>query len=214
MKHTPIIFAFLLLALASSAQLNNGSWVTGGSLKFEATSSDANSQHTTDFRLSPQTFYTLSDHWGIGGGLNFEMSSTKYDNSGAETKTTTTRYGIAPGLRYYGSIAKTVSCYMQANACFNMGTIKSSYTYAGNTDEVTAKISDFGARFIPGIMWSPKPNILLDFNYGSLMYDHATTKLEDGDEKFSDSDFKLSLNPLCICVGLYYAFGNGGGMIE
>jgi len=207
MKKLFLSATLLMIALASSAQISQGSWVTGGTIKFSASSSDASTTSSNEFRFSPQTYYTLNDHWGVGGGINFDMQTDKYTGTN-ETKNTTTTFGISPGVRYYGSISKTVTCYGQGNVCFNAGTTKYSYEYGGNTVENKSNITDFGARIIPGIMWSPKSNVILDFNYGSLSYDHVSTKADGADESFSDSDFNLSFNPWCICVGFYYAFGN------
>jgi len=157
---------FSLFALAASAQLNAGSWLTGGSLKYDASKSDENNTKNSEFKFNPQTFYTFNNHWGFGGGINFDYSNDKTTNPTSETKTMTSTYGLAPGVRYYENISKSVSCYGQGNLFYDLGSTKVTTTVSGNSTESKSNISEYGAYLTPGIMWNAKSNLFLDFNWG------------------------------------------------
>jgi len=200
MKSLLSLLILLLTATIASAQLPVGSWYTGACIKFDYSTTNDGDTKSTDFLFYPATYYTLNDHWGVGGGLWFESMTTK---TGSDQKSTTTTYGIDPGVRYYGKITERVNCYFQGNLDIGAGTTK--YEFDG--DETKTNNFSVGLEAHPGIMWNIKERTYIDFSYGSFSYLHTTYK-DESDNKTSDNSFLLNLNMWSLGVGLFYTFGN------
>jgi len=205
MKKNITLLAFLFVALTSKAQLPVGSWYTGACIKlYYYTENDHNSKNS-EFQFYPATFYTLNEKWGVGGGIYYDMTTSKTEG-GYDTKYTTSTFGFEPAVRYYGKISDRVNCYAQGGINIAGGTSKSEYD---GGDPTTYNNFYWGLEAHPGIMWNIKSKTYLDFSYGSLNYTHSTSKQKDTDNKTSDDSFLLNLNTWTLGVALYYVFGSG-----
>jgi len=203
MKTKTLFTALLLLTMFAHAQLPQGSLLTGGNLSYNYTSFDVNAstEKQSTAIINPEAFYTLNDHWGIGGGLSFQIMSAKY--SSPDSKNTTTTFEIEPGVRYYGNISKTVTCYGE-------GYLNGSYGSSKNTSngaESKTNITSIGLGLRPGIMWNIKERVFLNFEYGSLRFFHANYKPEGVSPTTKENSLNFNLSTESLLIGLGYTFG-------
>lgn len=104
-----LIALFCMLSASLMAQTQKGSVMIGGTAGFS--SSKTGDYTETDINLSPMAGFFIMDQLAIGGGVNFGVSSLKFDG---ETSSVTS-VGVQPMVRYYFNGSGKARFFGQAN---------------------------------------------------------------------------------------------------
>ncbi len=203
-----LLFTLLFFAVigSASAQVGKGQFYIGGSLNYnydEAGSSSVitypqgttyyNNGKITDFQISPDFGFFLSDKWAIGIQIGYTRTSgteTNYyvagDSSTASyystDKYSSSALGIGIHLRYYCMFTDKIGFFPQFGITtsndlkdFNTGTL----SIGGN----------------PNIVFFPTKHLGVNLGFGNIAYNHAY--------KGGGNNFNLGLNTN-IGFGLNY----------
>lgn len=202
------LFTLLFFAIAGSvsAQVGKGQFYLGGSLNYnydEAGTSSVvtypqgttyyNNGKITNFQISPDFGFFLSDKWAIGIQVGYTRTSGTETNTYVANDTTSTSFysmdkysssalGIGIHLRYYCMFTDKIGFFPQ----FGITT--------------TNDLNDFNSGNLaiggnPNIVFFPTKHLGINLGFGNLAYTR--------DYKSKTSDFNLGLNTN-IGFGLNY----------
>lgn len=183
----------ILTALVAVASLSANAQVwLGGSLGFSHENVKDTSKET-NFTISPEVGYKLSDNWDIALGLGFEFGN--FDPEvGSQIKTT--KIGVNPYARYTFAKAGIASFFVDGG--FNVAHVKDDYK-GGKAIEATT----WGIGVQPGVAIALSPKTSLVGKLGYFGYQNTSYK---DDVKAKVSDFGFGVNGNDISLGFYYAF--------
>ena len=183
----------ILTALVAVASLSANAQVwLGGNLGFSHENVKDTSKET-NFAISPEVGYKLSDKWDIAIALGFEFGNFKPENG---TKVKTSKIGVNPYARYTFAKAGIASFFVDGG--FNVAHLTQDYKDAGKVEATT-----WGIGFQPGVAIALSPKASLVGKLGYFGYQNTSYK---DDVKAKVSDFGLGVNGNDISLGFYYAF--------
>ncbi len=168
--------AFLILFFTitiSNAQTETGNLLVGGEVfidftgekqKFGSTTSDVS--NTFSISARPKVGYFFMDGLVAGLELNFQSSSTKFDD---DEKVTTHGFGVGPFARYY------LDNGLFGEVFVGVGSVKVEAPFFGEQ-----KSSLFGYRLGVGYAIFLGDHIAIE---PSIMYDRESQKVKDSDAK-------------------------------
>src|ERR1700743_3283059 len=192
------LFTLLVFAIigSASAQVGKGNFYIGGSLNYnydEAGTSSVisypegttyyNNGKITDFQISPDFGFFLSDKWAIGIQIGYSRTSGTESNTYVANDTVSSYYsmdkysssalGIGIHLRYYCMFTDKIGFFPQFGITtsndlkdFNTGTL----AIGGN----------------PNIVFFPTKHLGVNLGFGNIAYTHAY--------KGGANNFNLGLN--------------------
>lgn len=167
-------------SLAASAQI----WV-GGSLGANFTTPDFDGAETlSEFTISPEVGYTLSDKWDIAVAINTNLAS--YDGESA------TSFAIEPYARYTFANMGNVSFFLDGG--FSFGTTEK---LDGETGKATEGQDAFTVGIRPGVKFAVNEKLGLVAKLGWIGYENV---------KDSYSKFGLNVSGAALSFGAYYCF--------
>jgi len=180
MKKILMTMAAALMAVTMNAQV-----YVGGSLAFEAWSSQKNAgdKSETVFKIMPEIGYNLNEEWAIGTVIGYQNDKFKGINGVSESA-----FSIAPYARYTYAKPGKVSLFVDGGLSFTSAT-KADWT-------------EIAIGFMPGIAVSLTDNLSFVSHLGFIGWDQLNP---DGDDN-NTSKFGLNLDATNITFGLYYNF--------
>jgi hypothetical protein len=189
MKKVLFIAAFAAISFTSSAQFAKGdSYISGGVGFSQAKTGSAS---TSNYAISPNYGYFVTNNIAVGVGLGFGGSTAK---NAAGVKTVDAS-ALSAGVfaRYYTTPAKAFSFFG------NLGV-----NYTSGTDKIPAtdvKTTGFGIAIAPGISYFVSNRLAIESTIGSLGYSTSKTDVTGA---VSTNNLGLNLNLSSISFGLVY----------
>lgn len=176
---------FMTLVAAFAAMSMNAQVYIGGSVAFEAWSSQklAGDKSETVFKLMPEIGYNINNEWAIGTVIGYQNDKFNGVNGVSESAFT-----IAPYARYTFSKLGKVNLFVDGGVGF---------TSASKADWTELEVG-----FKPGLAVNLTDNLSFVSHIGFIGYDLLNP---DGDDN-NISMFGLSLDATDISFGLYYSF--------
>jgi len=170
-------------SLAASAQI----WV-GGSLGANFTTPDFDGAETlSEFTISPEVGYTLSDKWDIAVAINTNLAS--YDGESA------TSFAIEPYARYTFAKMGNVSFFLDGG--FSFGTKEELVATEEGKVVATEGQDAFTVGIRPGVKFAVNEKLGLVAKLGWIGYENV---------KDSYSKFGLNVSGAALSFGAYYCF--------
>ena len=147
----------------------------------------------TNFGIAPEVGYFINDKMAVGLSLFFTGSTYSPDVDGA-TDTKYNTFGFNPYVRYHFLEKGDFKAYGQFNVAY--ASTKS------DIDGIKA-INAFGVNVVPGVAYSLTDNVAINATFGSLGYETAGNKKDNGAEA---SAFGLNLDSSSLKFGITVAF--------
>jgi hypothetical protein len=206
MKKYLFTLLFFAIAAAASAQVGKGQFYIGGSLNYnydEAGTSSVitypqgttyyNNGKVTNFQLSPDFGFFLTDKWAIGIQLGYTRTSGTETNQYVAADNTSTSFnstdkystdalGIGIHLRYYCMFTDKFGFFPQFGV-----------TTSNNLKDFNTGTLSIGGN--PNFVFFPTKHLGINLGFGNLAYNM--------DYKTKDKNFNLGLNTN-IGFGLNY----------
>ena len=178
-----------LAAVAVAATMNAQVYV-GGSVGFESSSCDGNSE--TYFKIMPEIGYNLNEDWAVGIVLGYGESRDKTKNGNVTVTTDKEKaFTINPYARYTFAKFDKVNLFVDGSV---------SYTHYDNNG---TKANEFGIGLKPGVAVNLNDKLSFVAHAGFLGYNNF--KL-DVDGAKAVNTFGVSLDATDLSFGLYYNF--------
>ncbi|MBQ7967739.1 MAG: hypothetical protein IJ290_07490 [Bacteroidaceae bacterium] len=181
MKKSLLVVAFAMVAMVSSAQV-----FVGGALGFNSDKQKDLEYGTTNFYISPEVGYVLSDSWCIGLPISIEFTKTAAQKV-LDTKGTTT-WSVSPYARWTFYKNGIFSCFLDGVLGF---------------DGVQGGDTNIAVYVAPGVALSVTENVSLVSRIGSIGW---TNVVEVNGLRYRGNHFGLNANASVASVGVYYTF--------
>jgi outer membrane immunogenic protein len=220
MKKMLFTSALALSAFVASAQFEQGSIITTGTLGFETGSvasetkvgnNTTNSDGPTSqsFTFAARGGYFIADNLAIGLGLGYNSVSGKSVLGNTTNEQTSGITNILLFTRYYVPYSESFAVFAELGFESGFGKNTNSTTTGNTTNSTEQGVSSFGVGISPGFTYFLHKNIALDLNYGFLGYTSASIKTENpnGDyNKVTSSSTGLNLDLSSIRLGISVFF--------
>ncbi|MCB0515929.1 MAG: hypothetical protein R2798_03875 [Chitinophagales bacterium] len=164
------IIGLCLWSFGALAQIDSGSKIIGGSLRYSNVSYRHSDENITTVELNPRLGYFFSDNMAVGAEVVYLWEKTNTFDQ------VSTALGIGPFGRYYldaGVFGQVDVRYFHRNN----GEIKSDGTSLGFGLGYAAFVTDniaiepiFGVRFGNGDLYKYKQQVEFYFNFGIQLY--------------------------------------------
>ncbi|WKK74547.2 hypothetical protein QYS49_22895 [Marivirga salinae] len=211
-----LLAILILIQFPVLSQSLDGKFQLGGSASYFTNNSEYESGSGIDYRnqiiertnfsITPQFGYFISDNISIGGQIGYSRASfLNYYESGQNTmsdynrKDNTFRFGTF--TRVHKSIKENLYLFLQGNIEVGFGKIR--YEESQNND---LNSFDFHAGIQPGILFMITEKFGIEGKYGLLGYNSSKTSSDDPNENVSDVSqrFGLDFNPGSFALGLQF----------
>ena len=176
-----------LAAVAVAATMNAQVYV-GGSLGFETTSHDGNTN--TSFKLLPEIGYNLDDNWAVGIAFGYSENKDTEEVGNVEVSVKNKKFIINPYARY------TFAKFDKVNVFVDGGLEYAHYDNHGS------KNNSFGIGVRPGVAVNLNDKLSFVSHIGWLGYKNSKDDY-DGAKAANTFGIDLSSN---VSFGLYYNF--------
>ena len=176
----------MTLAAVCVAATMNAQVYLGGSIGFESTSQDGNSE--TFFTIMPEIGYNLDDNWAVGIVVGYGESRDKVQ------KTTVDKvkvFSINPYARYTFAKFDKINLFVDGSV---------SYT---NVNDNGTKTNTFGVGLKPGVAVNLNEKLSFVAHAGFLGY---TNSKEDVDGAKAVNNFAAGIDATNLSFGVYYNF--------
>lgn len=203
-KALPLLLVCLMISLISSAQINKGAHLIGGSIGFSTltTNSDRGSFNGdyNNFRISPAYGYAIKKNLIIGGDVEIQTGKN-------ETLTSTQKFnGFGAGffVRRYLPLGK--GFYLFGQGRFGVLQTKDvTTTKVAPTIESTRTQTSAGVSVYPGVSYAINNKLQLEIglnNLFSAQFSSGKNESSNSSEIVKTSNFDLRTN-LTSSSGLY-----------
>lgn len=225
----PIFFFFIFVSILS-AQVQKGSFVTGGMIVYFSSTQDGRASgfnqgfiddKSSQFEIAPALGYVLNENLVLGTFLSYAREERDIDfNSGnggfQQTQTSKNNlFSLKPFLRYYKTVVDKFGLTFELNLRIGFGSGESSLSFSNvnNIDEVRNQfdVSEFSLGASPGIFYKLNNSFIIRANIGALSYLNRRESFEDGlnvPMQRKLRDFNLSLTD-DLTLSFEYFFGGG-----
>lgn len=195
MKKVMLMVAFMVAAVAASAQVYIGGSLGVSSTKEPYRDGGVESDAVTKFRLNPEVGYNLDDKWAVGIGLGFDY--------GKQGDVKNTGFEIAPYARWTFARWNKVSLFLEGGLSYSFDKVKKEYEDDGETISKEEKTSYFKIGVKPGLRVDLTDHFALMTRLGWLGY---TCTMPDGDDMNNGSSFGFDVSGENISFGVLYNF--------
>lgn len=155
------------MTLASSAQIEKGSWILGGTFNFNNSDAAPPGFATSNASVSP--------HLGLAAGRNSVMGLSFgffYSNSG--NGQTAWTFSANPFYRKYIPLKNKLGCYLQFYS--GLAWTKSVDIFPDSTGasvKHSTAYNSYNLGFTPGLYYQVSPGVLLNLDAGGISYFYA-----------------------------------------
>ncbi len=179
-----------LAAVCVAATMNAQTYV-GGSVGFQTSSQDGNSE--TYFTILPEIGYNLNENWAVGVSVGYGQSKTKVKeelDGGTATITEKVKtFKISPYARYTFVKFDKVNLFLD-------GVVGYEYT-----DFAGTKVNSFGIGVKPGVAVNLNEKLSFVAHAGFLGYEYDKAK-----EGKAVNTFGVNVDGSNLSFGIYYNF--------
>jgi hypothetical protein len=166
------------------------------------------SNNTFQFNITPFAGKFLSEKFAVGGAFNFSYLIDK-ESSSIDTKSTNTKIGIGPFIRYYPLKWNKLSVFCQGNLGVNLSFISDN---VGGTETNNPKTTQIYLNCFPGISYDISDRISLEtsLNFAKLGMSYDITK--NGTSTFTNYNFGFGgalnniITPGAVTIGAIIKF--------
>lgn len=168
MKKINFSLFLIIISFSSFAQLQNASFIVGGSAGIHSEPVYPDSKFT-NYSIQPVLGYVLAEDKVLGLALSYSGNKIEYAPD-MESKTTNIEVGIS--YRKYNPIIEKLFFNWQ---------IAAGISSNKNDGQVTQNSSfGIGARFSPGLTWTATDKLLVVSRVGNISYFQRTGDVEGG----------------------------------
>jgi hypothetical protein len=201
---------------ASIAQFTRGAKIVEGSLNIANTSGDYDyfgtitDHKSRSFSLMPRFGYFVRPNLVAGMGLGYESNKFTFDHPASPFDWTKRAHTliIAPYLQKYISVSDKLHLTIKGSGYIGQGWIRESQS---KLVEYDGKISVWGVRISPGVMYLFSQRLAINAVVGNLGYEERKEDIDkNSNTRFgmSEKGFDLSLNANTFFVGVTYIILN------
>ncbi len=213
MKKTIFLFAFIAIAMVSTAQ--KGSWYVGGLVGYNISTEkpeadNADKTVSTNWNMNPEfgTFITNTLQIGFVGGLSGYARKVGDNMDYSSLSVNPSVY-----VRNFYKITDNFSVYAGVYINYLNG-IRKYYDYStGSKVETKKSQNGFGARLGIGIAYALSPRFTVMGQYGLAGFSTIVYKDNDGNKTSTDTNLDFGINTVgsgtAFNVGVYYTFAKG-----
>ena len=187
--------AFMVAAVAASAQVYIGGGIGFSSEKDGYRNGDPEPDAVTRFHLNPEVGYNLSDKLAVGIGLGVDY--------GKQGDTKTTGFEIAPYARWTFVKWNRVSLFLDGGLAYGFDKTKREYDNGHETVSTENKDAYFKIGVKPGLRVDITDHLAFMTRLGWFGYECI---MPDGDDMNNGSRFGLDVNGENLTFGLLYSF--------
>lgn len=178
----------MTLAAVCVAATMNAQVYVGGSLGFESTSHDGNTN--SELTLMPEIGYALDDNLAVGIAFGYAQDKSTVKQNNVEVSVTDKKFKINPYLRYTFLNLDKVNVFVDGGL---------EYVH---TDSEGYKTNTFGVGVRPGVAVNLNDKLSFVSHFGWLGYKNSKAD-EDGAKAYNTFGFNVSS---AVSFGLYYNF--------
>lgn len=195
MKKVMLMVAFMVAAVAASAQVYIGGGIGFSTEKAGYQNGDPEPDAVTRFHLNPEVGYNLSDKLAVGIGLGVDY--------GKQGDTKTTGFEIAPYARWTFVKWNRVSLFLDGGLAYGFDKTKREYDNGRETVSTENKDAYFKIGVKPGLRVDITDHLAFMTRLGWFGYECI---MLDGDDMNNGSRFGLDVNGENLTFGLLYSF--------
>ena len=195
MKKVMLMVAFMVAAVAASAQVYIGGGIGFSTQKAGYQNGDPEPDAVTRFHLNPEVGYNLSDKLAVGIGLGVDY--------GKQGDTKTTGFEIAPYARWTFVKWNRVSLFLDGGLAYGFDKTKREYDNGRETVSTEKKDAYFKIGVKPGLRVDITDHLAFMTRLGWFGYECT---MPDGDDMNNGSRFGLDVNGENLTFGLLYSF--------
>ncbi len=177
-----------LAAVCVAATMNAQAYL-GGSVGFQTTSQDGNSE--TFFTILPEIGYNLNENWAVGIAVGYGQSKTTLKEDGVSVSAKVKAFKVSPYARY------TFVKFDKVNLFLDGGVEYERTNFAGT------KTNAFGVGIKPGIAVNLNDKLSFVAHAGFLGYQYEKV---DVDGAKAANTFGASVDGNNLSFGVYYNF--------
>lgn len=196
MKKVMLMVAFMVAAVAASAQVYVGGGIGFSSEKDGYPNGGTEPDAETKFHFNPEVGYNLNDKWAVGLGLTFAT----YKPSDIKK---TFSFEIAPYARWTFVKWNKVSLFLEGGLAYGFDKTKTDYTVGNRTETEEVKDSYFKIGVKPGLRVDITDHLAFMTRVGWFGYECT---MPDGDDMNNGSRFGLDVDGENLTFGLLYSF--------
>ena len=202
-KLITIVAVVTAFSLSSSAQIEQGRIMLGGSLGFSSSTSETDAGGTTadgpessGFEIMPYGGYFITDNIAVGLGVGYSSSTT--DDQTTETEMSA--FNVEPFARYYMNMGDRFYMFAHLGIPFESGT---SETTTGGVTADGPETTSFGVGITPGLSYFVSDNVVIEAAFGFLGYTSDVSELDAGGvtTETTSSSFGLDLDSSTLLFG-------------
>ena len=206
MKKVMLMVAFMVAAVAASAQVYIGGSLGVSSNKDYYADGDVEPDATVNFHFTPEIGYNLDENWAVGLGLTFDFTKNPVDEDGDKVRGIDPKYfgfEIAPYARWTFARWNKVSLFLEGGLAYGFDKMKWDEEVGNKTVTEENKKSYFKIGVKPGLRVDLTDHFAVMTRLGWLGY---VCTMPDGDNMNNGQSFGFDLDGENISLGVIYSF--------
>ncbi|NJK94750.1 MAG: porin family protein [Bacteroidales bacterium] len=160
----------------------------------------------TNFKITPEAEYFISDNFSAGLGLGYSLYKKKTESTNSETINKTKTFTISPFVKKYFALGEHAYFFGKAQADFGFGKDIDEYKSGTVTTSVEEHQSVFRIGVIPGFRYNITDKFGIEAGIGFFGFSNTVNTSGSGNNEKKDinSSFQLSVIPNSLSLGIRY----------
>lgn len=206
MKKVMLMVAFMVAAVAASAQVYIGGSLGVSSTKAPYPDGGVEQDATVNFHFTPEIGYNLDENWAVGLGLTFDFTKYPVGEDGDQLPGIDRKkfgFEIAPYARWTFARWNKVSLFLEGGLAYGFNKDKWDVKAGDETVTKEDKESYFKIGVRPGLRVDLTDHFAVMSRVGWLGY---VCTMPDGDNMNNGQSFGFDLDGENISLGVIYSF--------